>query len=356
MMKKIILFCFLILSSCKMIDSDEQIVDINEKLIYHASIVAVGDNLIHHTIYESVYQKGSYNFEPIYEDIKAYIKKYDLAFINQESILGGLQLGLSSYPLFNSPFELGDALIDCGFNLISLANNHSLDKGENGIEQSVNYWQKKGIIYSGTEVENTERIKTFTVNHIKFAYVAYTYGTNGLTIPEGKDYLVNLYSYENAKKDIDSVKDEVDVIIVSMHWGNEYFSTPSENQILQANELANLGVDIILGHHPHVIEPYDEIIYNEHKTYVTYSLGNFLSDQNGVDRLIGMAFSLDIQKNEKVITIMNPKAKLFYTYKNNGKFKNLLFEHINQQILNDYQFQFDNKKNIIQALNSNITI
>ena len=111
MMKKIIVFCFLILSGCKMINSDEQIVDIIEKLIYHGSIVALLHNLIRHTIYEFVYQKGSYDFEPIYEDIKAYIKKYDLAFINQESILVELQLGLSSYPLFNSPLELGDALI-----------------------------------------------------------------------------------------------------------------------------------------------------------------------------------------------------------------------------------------------------
>ncbi len=320
------------------------------------SLVAVGDNLIHHTIYKAAYHH-QYDFKPIYKDIKPYIKQFDLAFINQETILGGSEIGLSTYPRFNSPYEVGDALVDAGFNLISLANNHTLDRGEEAIQNSIQYWKKQPVTYSGSEIKSKSPIKIFTVNHIRFAFVAYTYGTNGIPVPEGKDYLVNVFTYEKAEKQLKGIKNKVDVVIVSMHWGNEYHHIPSEEQKEQANFLSCLGVDIILGHHPHVIQPYDVILNQGKKTYVIYSLGNVLSDQLGIDRLIGMAFSIEINKLKNTsVVINNPKAKLLYTYKSNDQFKILFSDQINQQILADYKQQFENKKKLIQTFNSNIIV
>ncbi len=360
-MKKIILYFVLALSSCKAIGNSQDIIRLNETKTYKTSLVAVGDNLIHHSIYKSGENNGGYDFKPIYDKMKPYIKKHDLAFVNQETILGGTEIGLSTYPRFNSPYEIGDALVDAGFNLISLANNHTLDRGEQAINNSLAYWQKQPVVYSGSELSDCSNIKVFTKNNIKFAFVAYTYGTNGIPIPENKDYLVNLFTYEKAKRDIEKVRNNVDVIIVSMHWGDEYYETPSDEQLEQANYLAELGVDIILGHHPHVIQPIDIIENNGHKTFVAYSLGNFLSDQLGIDRLIGMAFSLDIVKtveNEHAsISLQNPRAKLFYTYKNqDNKFKNIFFNELNNDILNNYKDLFFGKKELIQAYRKDIAV
>lgn len=362
-MKKLVFICFLLLFSCTVNNNTKGSSTINTSEVkeeYEVSLVACGDNLIHHTIYKSAYNNGTYNFLSIIENIKPYISNFDLAFINQETILGGEELGLSSYPRFNSPYEIGDAIVDAGFNLISLANNHTLDRGEEAIRNSIKYWQKQDVIYSGSEIENRSHMKLFTKNNIKFAFIAYTYGTNGIPIPKGKDYLVNLFSYEKAKNDIEKVKQDVDVIIVSMHWGNEYHDYPSEKQIEEANFLSQLGVDIIIGHHPHVIQPFDIINDYGTNTYVIYSLGNFLSDQNGIDRLIGMAYSLNIKKsienNIKIITIDNPVAKLLYTYKNDNKFKIIFFDELNSSILPQYNNYFAKKKELIQKYNKTIKV
>lgn len=355
-MKKLVLFIVIFLLSCGTIDKNYLKVN-DETTINHVSFVACGDNLIHHTIYESGFEHG---FLPMYEKIKPYIKKHDLAFINQETILGGKEIGLSTYPRFNSPYEIGDALVDAGFNLISLANNHTLDRGEIAIKNSISYWQNQPVIYSGSEKENQSHMKIFTKNEITFAFIAYTYGTNGIPIPSGKEYLVNLFDYEKARNDIEKIKDEVDVIVVSMHWGDEYQNYPNDLQIEQANFLAKLGVDIIVGHHPHVIQPFDIINVNGKNTYVIYSLGNFLSDQKGIDRLIGMAFSLEIKKinknNYSIITIENPSAKLLYRYKNNNQFKVIFFEDLNDNLLPNYQAYFLEKKKLIHTYNETINV
>src|SRR5690554_2507843 len=364
-MKKLVLFFFIILFGCTTINNSNTLTSQDKKELeeykeYEVSFVSCGDNLIHHTVYKSGYNNGKYNFKPMLENVKPYINDFDIAFTNQETILGGSEIGLSTYPRFNSPYEMGDALVDSGFNLISLANNHTLDRGEVAIKNSISYWQKQPVVYSGSEIENISHMKVFSKNNIKFAYIAYTYGTNGIPVPQGKDYLVNLFSYDKAKNDIENIKSVVDVIIVSMHWGNEYHKIPTSNQVEQANFLSQLGVDLIIGHHPHVIQPFDTIEFDGNKTFVIYSLGNFLSDQRGIDRLIGMAFSLDIKKkvkkNSETIIISNPIAKLFYAYKNNDKFKILFFDKLNETILPHYNDLFNEKKNLIQKYNTNIKV
>ena len=352
-MKKLLIFIFLfIFFSCQKIDISD-----DKEIVSKVSLVAVGDDLIHQTIFEAAAIEDTYDFKPMFSEIKPYIKTFDLAFINQETILGGKELGLSSYPAFNSPHELGDALIDTGFNMISLANNHTLDRGVGAVKSSLGYWQEQNVIYSGSDIAFNNRVKYFTKHGIVFAFVAYTYGTNGIPIPRGKPYLVNLFSEDIVIEDIKEARKIADVVIVSMHWGAEYYNHPNSSQIEQAQFLNSLGVDIIVGHHPHVIQPFDIIEANNHKTYVVYSLGNFLSDQTGIDRLIGMMFSLDISKNQNNIIINNPLAKLFYTYKNDvGKFENIFFSDLADHILPDYAYHFARKKTLIQEYNDEINV
>ena len=162
------------------------------------SLVMVGDALLHSSLYNDGYQNGVYDFKKQLEYIKPIIQNYDLAFYNQESILGGTSLGLSDYPTFNSPQEFGDAMIDAGFNMVSLANNHTLDKGEKAVISSCEYWKEKDVLTSGSysSFEEADEIKIKEKNGIKYTLLAYTYGTNGISVPSGKEYLVNLYSDE----------------------------------------------------------------------------------------------------------------------------------------------------------------
>lgn len=322
----------------------------NEKIV---SIVAVGDNLIHETVYEAAATSDSYDFKPMLSEIKPYIKKFDLAFINQETILGGKEIGLSTYPCFNSPQELGDALVDAGFNLISIANNHTLDRGKQAVINAVDYWNKQDVVYSGAEKSNISHVKKFTKNDISFAFVAYTYGTNGIPHPRGEEYLANVFSYEKAQSDLKDL--DVDFIIASMHWGNEYELYPTKEQVNQAQFLASLGVDVIIGHHPHVIQPVDMIDIDGHKTLVIYSLGNFLSDQKGIDRLIGMAVSFNIVKNQK-IEIKDLKANLLYRYKFNNQFNIKMFINLNDDILDNYQAYYQEKKKLITTYYQDIKV
>ena len=328
---------------------------------YHASLVMVGDSLIHSSIYEDAKQKdGSYDFKPMIENIKPLIQNYDLKYYNQETILGGTELGLSNYPRFNSPYEVGDAFIDAGFNLVSLATNHTMDKGEIGVINSHNYWQKHSDIYTAgsyTSFEERDMPVIKEVNGIKYSFLSYTTWTNGLYPESGKEYLNNVYSNELAKADIERVRDQVDVIIVAMHWGTEYSHGVSQEQQEIANYLSSLGVNIIIGTHPHVVEPIDFI----NNTLVIYSLGNFISDQVGIERLTGLMASVDINKtvedHNTQIELTNVKAELLYTDSNNyGKrnFKVIPYTQLNNTILPNYKEYYQTYKNIVLERNKNI--
>ncbi len=359
-MKKIILLVMILLLVFLFSNKvqDKEIIKIEEEF-YHVSLLAVGDNLIHSTIYEAVKSNNNYDFKPIFKEVKPLIRQYDLRFINQETIIGGKELGLSTYPAFNSPYELGDALVDAGFNLISIANNHTLDRGEIAVLNTIRYWDKLPVTYSGAlDSSYKSNVKLFNKNGIKFAFVAYTYGTNGIPHPGGKEYLANVYSDQKAKVDIQKIRNIVDVVIVSMHWGEEYQDYPNELQKKQARFLSSLGVDLIIGHHPHVIQPVELINSDSRDTFIIYSLGNFLSDQKGIDRLIGMSVSVDIYKsklNNRVI-IRNHKATLLYRYKNNNEFKIKIFHDLNNEYLSDYIKYFEQKKELIQAFYKDIEV
>lgn len=325
---------------------------------YSVDLFMVGDALIHSAIYEDAQTSdGSYDFKPMLRYIKPISSQYDLVYYNQETILGGEDLGYSNYPLFNSPDEVGDAFVDAGFNLVSLATNHTMDKGERGVLHSVNYWSKqKNVVWDGQRqsVEEREKIRTYECNGIKYAFFSYTTWTNGLETPEGKEYLNNVYSPEKAKKDIENVKDKVDIVIVAMHWGTEYSIEVSSEQQQIANYLSSLGVQLIIGTHPHVVEPIEYI--NNGKTLVIYSLGNFISDQVGIERLTGLIMEVTINKieteKESIVTVDSPRAELIYTDSNYGKkrdFKVYPYSKLDESILLNYQNYYDKYKAVVSS-------
>ncbi len=327
---------------------------------YYARLIMVGDALIHSAVYMDAKQSdGTYDFKPMLEVTKPITSKYDLAYYNQETILGGASLGYSNYPRFNSPTEVGDAFIDSGFNLVSLATNHTMDKGEQGVLNSVSYWNSKKdtVVSTGQWASQEERdqVQIYEKNGIKYAFFSYTTWTNGLETPVGKEYLNNVYSDEKAKADIEKVRDKVDIVMVAMHWGIEYSLGVSANQTEIANYLSSLGVDLIIGAHPHVVEPVEYI--NNGKTLVIYSLGNFISDQEGTERLTGLMMEVTLHKHvsiddEVVITIESPKAELLYTksyYSRKRNFKVYPYSQLNNTLLANYMSYYEKYKAVVSS-------
>lgn len=309
----------------------------------------IGDCLIHRFVYSDASNgDGTYSFSKMFTEVESLIKNHDLAFYNQESVIGGKALGLSAYPRFNSPEEIGDDMVKLGFNLVSLANNHTMDKGEKGVINSVNYWKTKpGVYYTGQALSDEDRennIKVQEKNGIKYAFFAYTTVTNGLLPPSGKDYLTNIYSNEKVKNDIEKVRDKVDLIIVSMHWGEEYTTNPNANQKEIAKYLSDLGVNLIIGNHAHSLQPVEMI----GDTLVFYALGNFISAQDTTDKQTGALVTLDINKKDGKITFNNIKANLIYTYfKVSRNFKIYPYTKLNNSLLNNYQSYYNKYKSVL---------
>lgn len=343
------------------------------------SLIMAGDNLINDKLYNAAKKDdGSYDFKSMYSYIKDIVKNYDLAYYNQETILGGSEIGVSSYPAFNSPYEVGDATIDTGFNLVSLATNHTLDRGEKAIINSLNYWNNKSnVLTSGSYLSNDDRNKVNIkeVNNITYTMLNYTYGTNGIKVPEGKKYLVNIWPCtgndpdndtkyqeykEVVKEDILRVRDKVDLLIVAMHFGVEYTHVPTKYQIDMAEFLSSLGVDIIIGTHPHVIMPITYI----NDTLVIYSLGNFLSAQdtnNDYNTTVGLLSSIKITKNidkdnNSSIKLSDLNNELIYTTNKDG-YKIIPFSNPDiKDYLNDYERVYNKYANIVRSIDSSINI
>ena len=327
---------------------------------YEISLFMVGDALIHSSVYQDARTGDGFDFKPQLELIKPIASKYDLAYYNQETVLGGPELGYSNYPRFNSPYEVGDAFIDAGFDLVSLATNHTMDKNEQGVLNSVAYWKKHPeVVTSGQWSSYEDREASITKIHekngIKYAFLSYTTWTNGLETPYGKDYLNNVYSDEKAKADIEKIRDKVDIIIVAMHWGTEYYLGVDYSQAHIADFLSEQGVALIIGAHPHVVEPVEYI--NDGKTFVIYSLGNLISDQEGNERLTGLMMSVKIKKkvdvDDKVtVTVEDPHAELTYTksyYGGKRNFRVYPYSQLNNNILSGYE----SLKNKYQGIVSN---
>src|SRR5690625_2394656 len=276
---------------------------------------AIGDILIHDRVYNDAYSNGEYDFLPMLELVKNYLNDTTITFANQETMIGGVEHGLSSYPPFNSPVEVGDALKDVGVNIVSIANNHTLDRGEAVIQSAIRHWESIDMMYVGSYEDDDDRNQRRIVDTdegITVGFLAYTYGTNGIPVPEGKEYLVNLIDKEIIANDVNDMKTAADVIIISLHFGIEYDRMPNEEQKDLVQFVADLGVDAVIGHHPHVLQPTEWVTgENGNETFVIYSLGNFLSGQDQLYRQIGGIVKLTIKKevrsSSETIALENPR-------------------------------------------------
>ena len=290
----------------------EEIVEIEETIVepepepepevYELTLMAAGDNLIHSPIYNKASNgDGTYNFSKMYENVKELIQSYDIAVINEETVLIEDDSKISSYPCFGTPIEMGNALIDTGFDVILSATNHTWDKGISGVKDTLNFYKNYPDITLLGVHETEEDYNTIDIiekNNIKLAMFNYTYGTNGITVPDEYYFMVDrLDNKEKFINDVVSVENEVDFTICFLHIGTEYVYKPTEYQINYVNELIDAGADIIICAHPHVIEPYNMITTDNGNTgLVYYSCGNFISNQNEVDRTLGGLASLKIKK------------------------------------------------------------
>lgn len=281
------------------------------------SFIGVGDNLIHEMIYKQAdaaageMNDGKYDFSEMYSHVKKDIQGADLAYIDQESIIGGDDLGISGYPIFNSPADLAKNVADTGFDIVNTANNHCLDKYQEGIDFSHDIWAKqKGVITAGTYTSQKDRdtIRTIKRKGITFSFLAYTYGTNGIEPPN--PYSVAYFDEDQIRADVKKAKEVSDVVIVSAHWGDENVSAPTAFQKKYAKLFADLDVDVVVGEHPHVIQPVTWIKGKDgNKTLVIYSLGNFLNGMLDVNNVLGGMIRFDFVKHadNNEITIENVK-------------------------------------------------
>lgn len=289
------------------------------------SLVAVGDNLIHNTLISAGEQEdGSLDYSSFYENIKNDISSADIAVINQETILGGSEFEYTGYPVFNSPWEIGTAAIDAGFDIFTCATNHSLDKGYAGIEQECAFFdQHPEVVHVGTNdsEEDYNSIIYYEKNSIRFAILNYTYGTNGIPIPESSPWCVNMMDKEKITADVNAAKQNADVIIVFPHWGTENSTSLSDYQREYVQLFSDLGVDIVIGTHPHVLQPV-EWVENEttgKKMLVYYSLGNFISHQTSLNQLCGGMAEIKIEKKNGEISITSAKlVPVVCWYKSSG--------------------------------------
>ena len=296
------------------------------------TLSAIGDIMCHNTQYIDAYNADTdtYDFSYVFENISLYTKTADICIGNLETTFAGEDVGYSSYPTFNTPDELAYELKDIGVDVLSTAGNHALDKGFDGLSRTIDVLNDADISHLGTYKSKEEQDKTLIkyVKGLKIALINYTYGTNGIPVPSDKQFCVNLIDENLMKEQIDRAKqEEPDIIIACMHWGTEYKTTQNSTQEDLADFLFKNGVDIILGTHPHVLEPMEKrtVTLEDGTTkdgFVIYSLGNFIADQNAEYTRDSIILNLDITKHsDGNVTIDNYDYVPIYMYKDTSKKK-----------------------------------
>ena len=281
----------------------------SETVVFEDSVVTtklcfVGDLMCHSTQFN--YAKVSvdtFDFTGVYREVKQFLSKADYTIGNLETVIAGKNKGYSGYPYFNAPDDLVYALRDAGLDLLITANNHALDQGWEGVKRTIDVINENNIHHAGTFISQVDRdsIRIFQMNSIKVAILAYSENTNGLPIPKGKDYVINLIDEELIKRDVDRAREKkVDIVLVHLHYGPEYNREPSDYQKQIVQKIIEFGADIIIGGHPHVIQPVDFFKTNNTKLdsgFVAYSMGNFISNQRWRYSDAGLILNIEISKN-----------------------------------------------------------
>lgn len=304
---------------------------VEEKKDITITLAAIGDAMCHSQNFKDAYNSstGEYDFTHVFQNIASHTSNADLTIGNLETTFAGEARKYSGYPTFNTPSTFGNALKNIGVDILCTANNHSLDKGYSGLVSTLDSLDETGISHMGTyrSQEEQDQILVKDVNGIKIAFLAFTYGTNGIPVPSGKEYCVNLIDRDLIKKQLDSAKEQnVDLICVNMHWGSEYQTKQNSEQEELAEFLFENGADIIFGSHPHVLQPMEKrtITLADGSTkdgFVIYSLGNFVSGQVKEYTKDTIILNLQITKHaDDTITIDQATYVPVYVYdKGSGK-------------------------------------
>ena len=269
-----------------------------------ATLMFTGDIMCHSYQYNEAYDAstGTYDFSHNFTDMKKYFDEADLVVGNLETVFAGADVGISDYPCFNSPDAFADAIADAGFDVLTTANNHSMDKRMDGVLRTLDVLDERGMDHIGTyrSAEERENILIRDVNGIKIAFLSYTYGTNGIPVPES--WLVNPLDEELIKSDIARAKAlEPDMIVVLPHMGNEYEEYVRDTFKNWAHMMLEAGADIVVASHPHVLQPMEtvELADDDGGTrtgFIMYSMGNFISSQTTPPRNASILLNIDIEK------------------------------------------------------------
>ena len=324
----------------------------NEKEEISFTMTAIGDIMCHNTQYWDAYQKDTdtYDFSYVFENVKDYIAAGDVSIANIETSFAGKDRGYSNYPTFNSPDELARDVKNTGLDIITTAGNHCLDMGFTGLSRTIDVLKDNGIEQLGTYKSQEERDTIFIkdVKGVKIAFIDYTYGTNGIPVPSGKEFCVNLIDKDLIKKDIDAAKEQnVDMIVACMHWGDEYKTKANAEQENLADFLFKNGVNVIIGNHPHVLEQMEKrtVTLDDGSTqdgFVIYACGNFICDQNAENTRNSIILNLNITRHtDGKISIDKASYIPIYMYKGaSGKLKRMKVLDIEKSI-SDYENGID---------------
>jgi hypothetical protein len=285
-----------------------QIIEVGE--VKNITIASVGDIMMHEAqIKSGSLGNGNYDYSLMFKSIKPYIEKADFAIGNLETTLAGNEKKYTGYPMFNAPEILAKNIKDAGFDMVTTANNHSLDRKFYGVVKTIENLDKEGLLHIGTykTKEDSEAIFVEDIKGVKVAFLVYTYGTNGMVIPE--KFAVNLIDRSRIFEDIKKAKAlNVDMIITSMHFGNEYQTTQNKTQEDLVNFLFQNGVDAVLGSHPHVLQPVEmkkikDVYGVEKERFVIYSQGNIVANMPDRYKNSGVIINLNIKKDKNGTTI-----------------------------------------------------
>lgn len=278
--------------------------DLTKDSLITITISFVGDLMCHSPQYNFArVDKDSFDFRPVYREIKYFLSSPDFMIGNLETVTAGKSVGYSGYPHFNTPDEYITALKYAGFDLLVTANNHSMDKGERGVLRTIEQIKLNDLNYVGTASDQRDRdsIRYFQINDFNFTVLSYTFGTNNIPKPKGKDYLVNIIDFELIMKDINTARQgNAGIVIVYFHFGDEYKRFPNQYQKDVVDSTIKFGADIIIGAHPHVLQPVDYFKTQNAKLdtgFVAYSLGNFISNQRWRYSDAGVVLNLSLTKN-----------------------------------------------------------
>ena len=285
----------------------ETITEIPQPIIEkRTSFIGCGDNIIYGTKEAVIHAQGTerkYNYKPYYDGVSNIIKEADIAFINQETLMCGDGYSLSYYPRFNSPRELGYDLHELGFDVVNIANNHMLDKGADGLSKTIEFWKSfNDILMIGgyEDIEDYDNIRILEKDGVKIAFLSYTQMTNGLSKPASSPLAIPYTNDEDIVRQAALAKQTADLVMVSVHWGNEGSFIPTQEQKRLAQLFSDCGVDVILGHHPHVVQPVEWLNGKDgNKTLCVYSLGNFMAQQDRDYNMVGGIISFDIVHSEQ---------------------------------------------------------